>query len=144
MEEQHLLKVNDWIKVATKGLSSSELIDFFELAVVKLWVRCNMTISDVTLTAVADRALFYSMDVHKVFLHLTINSTGIHWNEFRKSCTVLRRDEMISAFAYFIAEFISIISCITDEILAGPLHRELASITFKREKDRERESRRKI
>jgi hypothetical protein len=133
----HSTKVVAWTKVATPGLSSSELIDLFELAVSRLWARSCNTVGDVTLTVVADRALENSKREHTLLRPLTIDAKGIQWAEFRKSSAKLKPNELISAFSYFITEFIAIASSITGEILSMPLHVELATVTLKQKEDRE-------
>ena len=127
----HSTKVVAWIKVATPGLSSPELIDLFELAITKLWERSCTTIGEVTLTVVLDRALCNSKDEYDLLLPLTVDSTGIHWAEFRKSHLNAKPEEIITAFAYFLTEFIAIASSITGGILSMPLHLELATVTLK-------------
>ena len=129
--QDHSNKVKDWIDVATPRLSSPELIKLFELAVTKLWLRSCITIGDVTVLAIVDRALTTCAQVHKVSIPLSIGPTGIPWDEFRQAASNLSKDEIIQALAYFTTEFIAIASSITGEFLSAPLHKELASVTLK-------------
>jgi hypothetical protein len=134
--QNHSAKVKSWIEAVTPGLSSSELIDLFELAITRLWsCSCN-TIGEVTLLAIADRALVTCIEIHQVSLPLRIDSTGILWEEFRQSDGNLKRNEIIQAFTYFITEFIAITSSITGEYLSSQLHKELAAVVMKNKNPR--------
>jgi hypothetical protein len=130
--QHHSNKVKDWIDVATPGLSSPQLIKLFELAVTKLWLRSCVTIGDVTVLAIVDRALTTCDQVHKVSIPLSIGPDGILWDEFRQLAANLSKDEIIRALTYFATEFIAIASSITGEFLSAPLHKELASVTMKK------------
>jgi hypothetical protein len=126
--KNHSLKVDAWIRVVTPGLTTPALIDLFEKATTRLWSRGCLTVSDVTLHALADRALFNSAQAYPVLLALKLDHTGIQWGEFRKLGAKLNRDDVIRSVSYFITEFIAIASSITDDILSAPLHDALVSV----------------
>jgi hypothetical protein len=129
--QAHSKKVDAWIKASTQGLSADELVDLFELATSRLWQRSSITISDVTLCAVADRALYTSSGMYPILLPLKINPSGIQWGDFRKSSAKLNPNELVRAFGHFITEFITILSSITAEMLSAPLHQELSKVRKK-------------
>ena len=129
--EDHTRTVEAWAQAATLGLSLPQLVDLFEFAMSKLWRRSCLTIGDVTMAAVVDRALFNSVDRHSLLLPLKVDSTGLQWAEFRKSSGQLNKSEVIRAFTFFITEFIAITSNVTGEILSEPLHQELLALKKK-------------
>jgi hypothetical protein len=132
--KKHSLKINAWAETATPGLSPSEIIDLFESATAKIWSRSYTTIGDVTLVAVADRALFNGSSAYKILLPLRVDTTGIRWQGFRRINAKLSRAELIGPLVYFITEFVAIASSITGEILAAPLYQELDAIILKKKK----------
>ena len=129
--QYHSNKVRDWIESVTPGLSPPELIELFEFTITKLWSRSCIMIGDVTLLAILDRVLASFTETHKISFPLSIDSAGIRWDNLRKSGAKLKPDEIILALTYFATEFIAIAGSITGDLLSGPLHKELETITLK-------------
>jgi hypothetical protein len=130
--KEHSSKVEAWIKSTTVGLSSQELINHFETTFDKLWEQSSNKISEVTLSAVMDRAIFTSSDTHKFMLELKLGPSGIRWDEFREKTTELNRNELKRAFTSLITQFIVISSNITGGILTDTLYKTLLNIKPKK------------
>ncbi len=131
---EHSRKVDAWIKESTDGLNSDELINHFETKFNKLWELSRNTISEVTLFAILDRAVFMSSDTHKILLKIKLTPSGIQWDEFRKTSSDFKRHELILAFAKTMTEFITIASNITDGVLTDTLYKTLETTKRKKKK----------
>jgi hypothetical protein len=130
--KEHSSKVETWVNSTTVGLSSTELINHFETTLNKLWEKSSHQISEVTLSAVMDRAIFTSSETHKFMLELKLGPSGIRWDEFREKTTDLNRNELKRAFTYLITEFIVIFSNITGGIITDTLYKTLLNIKPKK------------
>ncbi len=130
----HAVKVEAWIKSNTTELSRDELVNLFEFALKAIWESSSIKMSEVTLSAVMDRAVFTSSDTHKFMLELRVTPTGIQWDEFRKLSKDLNRHELIRAFSHLLKEFISISSNISGGLLNDSLLKALATVTSKQKK----------
>jgi hypothetical protein len=126
--KDHSAHVGSWIKTSTPGLSSDQLIELFEFTLDRLWKRSSISMSEVTLVAVIDRALFNSSDRFKLLELLKIDIGGIDWKAFKATVAQLNPHEVTRAFTFFITEIISIIGNITGELISGPLLQELTSV----------------
>jgi hypothetical protein len=57
-EADHVGHVDAWLDGAAKTLTSAQLITLFEQALGALWRRTEVTLGEVTLTAIVDRVLY--------------------------------------------------------------------------------------
>jgi hypothetical protein len=130
--KEHSSKVEAWVNSTTIGLSSQELINHFEITFNKLWEQSSHKMSEVTLDAVMDRAIFTSSDTHKFMLELKLGPSGIRWDEFREKTSDLNRNELKRAFTYLLTQFIVISSNITGGILTDALYKTLLNIKPKK------------
>jgi hypothetical protein len=130
MPEQnlHAVQVRAWIKASTKNLSEVQLISHFENSFSLLWNCARKTISVFTLTAILDRALFYTTENFPVLSSLKVQVTGLSFSSL-KAQKGLKSKDLIEGFEHLLIEFLTITGKLTGEIITPCLYEELFRIS---------------
>jgi hypothetical protein len=126
---EHEMCVDSWIEVQTQGLTPDELTSLFERALQGLWRRTERTLGDVTVRAIADRALHTVADgqARPMF---RVGEDGIR-------ClgpgggSAREPDELIEGMRALLVEFLTVLGNLTAEILTPSLHYDLKAVTVR-------------
>jgi hypothetical protein len=113
-----------------KSLPSARLISLFDRAMDALWQRAVTTLGEVTLAAIVDRVLYTASEQHRFLSTLKVVETGVSFDVLRKEGAVPRDVDLAGVVSFVLAEFLTVLGNLTDQILTPALHGELASITL--------------
>jgi hypothetical protein len=94
-----------------------------------LWVRMSRTLSEVTLEAIFERALFHSKEKFPFLASFKIDHTKPLISSFI-SPTNVENQQLIAAFRYLIIETIELIGNLTSNILIAGLYQELQTFSY--------------
>jgi len=125
-EADHSALVDAWLDGAA-GLEPAQLVAIFERALSALWRRAEVTLGEVTLTAIVDRVLYTAAETHPVLSTLKLDKAGVCFDEFREAGA--QQVDLTEAVHLVLVEFLTVLGHLTDEILSPALHAELAKIT---------------
>ena len=124
-EANHDALVEAWLNGAAT-LEPSQLITLFERALSALWRRAEVTLGEVTLTAIVDRVLYTAAETHAVLSTLKLDKAGVCFDEFRE--VGAQYADLTEAVHLVLVEFLRVLGHLTDEILTPALHAELSKI----------------
>ena len=129
-EARHAAHVEAWLDgAASKSLAPAQLVTLFDRALGDLWRRASVTLGEVTLMAIVDRVLYIASENYPVLSTLTVDETGICFNNFRQR-VVPEDANLAEAVGFVLAEFLTVIGHLTDEILTPALHAELSRVAL--------------
>jgi hypothetical protein len=126
-EEDHAGHVDRWLDRAAATLPPAQLLTLFEQALDALWRRTEITLGEVTLTAIVDRVLYTASERYPYLSALTIEKTGISFDRLRTQ--EAPEASLREALRLVIVEFLTVLGHLTDEILTPALHVELSGIS---------------
>ena len=138
----HAAYVKAWLRRAapnTKSLPSARLVSLFDRAMDALWQRAEITLGEVTLAAIVDRVLYVASEQYPFLSTLKVVETGVSFDELRERGAVPRDVDLAGAVSFVLAEFLTVLGNLTDEILTPALHGELAGITLEEPETTERD-----
>ena len=92
----HAAYVEAWLERAAKSpkgrsLPPATLVLLFERAMGALWQRAEVTLGEVSLSAIVDRVLYTASETYPFLSTLKIDRTGIRFDDFRQQCQFSRR-----------------------------------------------------
>jgi len=129
-ESNHARFVEAWLNKATQRQPPTALISVFKRGTSALWQRALVTLGEVTLTAIVDRVLYTATEKYPFLSTLKVDETGIRFDEFRREGAVQHDGLLVDATLFVMAEFLSVIGRLTDEILTPALHAELSKVVL--------------
>jgi hypothetical protein len=129
-EANHAAYVAAWWTEAARGLPPALLISLFERATSALWQRVRVTLGEVTLAAIVDRVLYTASENYPFLSTLKVDETGIRFDEFRQEEAVQRDGRLTAAVLFVLAELLTVLGHLTDEILTPALHTELSKVAL--------------
>jgi hypothetical protein len=115
--------------VGGRDLAADELLDLLDRAMVALWGRAGVTLGEITLTAIVDRVLYTVSESYPAFAALKITASGVSFAEVSVQGAALP-DRLPQVVRSVLAEFITVIGNLTDEILTAGLRETLASVAL--------------
>jgi len=124
----HSLQVDAWIQRTTKGVPPERLSVFFGYAMHALWRRSSVTLNDVTLMVIFDRALIICQEEHPLLDLVKLDAVGVNLDELKQG-RQYSATQLHQAFRCLIIEIITIVGSLTAEILTAPLYNELSLVT---------------
>jgi hypothetical protein len=127
-EADHAGHVDAWLKGATKGLAPAQLITLFEQALGALWRRTEVTLGEVTLTAIVERVLYTASEQYPFLSTLTVEGAGISFDGLRSQGA--HDPNLREALRLVLVEFLTVLGHLTDEILTPALHAELSGVAL--------------
>jgi hypothetical protein len=127
-EADHAAYVDAWLEGAANAAPPAQLVTLFEGALSVLWRRAEVTLGEVTLTAIVDRILYTASEKHPFLSTLTIEKAGISFDRFREQGA--QHANLREAVRLVLVEFLTVIGHLTDEILTPALHAELSKVAF--------------
>jgi hypothetical protein len=128
--KQHRDEVARWLAKAGKTLSNEQLVDLFEEALRGLCAAARPSVSEVTLTAVLDRALVNAADARQGLpLHrLVIVSGAADFAALRAAAPGLKRPDLLRLIAFIVTDFLAILGSLTGHMLNDDLHAKLSTV----------------
>lgn len=120
------------MKQAADGLSSEQLLDLFEQAMLALWNRSVGTLGVITLTAILDRVLYPTAKKFPEFQSLRVVVTGIDFAGLREPAEDMTVSQLAEGIHFVLVEFLSLTGYITAEVLTPALHSELSKVKLKK------------
>jgi hypothetical protein len=126
-EADHAAHVDAWLEAANAA-PPAQLVTLFEGALSALWRRAEVTLGEVTLTAIVDRVLYTASETHPLLSTLTIEKAGISFDGFREQGA--QHANLPEAVCLVLVEFLTVIGHLTDEILTPALHAELSKVAL--------------
>ena len=127
-ESDHSACVAAWIERAAKGLPPEQVLEAFEQAFAAMWQRAQVTLGDVTLTAIVDRVLYNAAEKYPMLAALTVDATGLRFGELRQRAASLHADHLEEAIRFALVEFLTVLGNLTAEVLSPALHAELSML----------------
>jgi hypothetical protein len=115
---------------AAKDMTSSDLLALFERAISAIWQRAHVTLGDVTLAAIVARVLYTAAARFPAFEALTVETTGVRFDELTTGTEVLGEQELAQAIRFTMTELLTVLGHLTAEILTPALHAELSRVTL--------------
>ncbi len=125
----HAQVVADWEAKNARNLSSVQRVQLFEKAIKAIESRTCETLSRVTMSAILDRVLHLSLEKFPVLSEASVESLTLNFEKIHLKKN-FRADEMIEAQRFLLIELLSVLSRITANILAEPLHKELSGVAW--------------
>ena len=120
-----------WLARAAKGASPEVLGRLFEAAFGALRARTNITLSEVTLTAIAGRVLHHAAGKFPLFKAVELDpNCGIQCRELREGITSVHASELREAIRFVLVEYLTVLGNLTAEILTPELHAELSGVAM--------------
>ena len=95
----------------------------FGIMAVVLWQRSQLTLGDVTLTAIVDRVLHLAGEQFPALGSVALSEAGLSWREPPAGADPARLAEGIR---FVLVEFLTVLGNLTAEILTPALHAELS------------------
>lgn len=129
-KEYHTQHVMAWLERQTIGLSVDQILHLLNDLTDLLWSRLRITLSDITLISIVDRALCLSQEKFPLLDHLQLDANGVCFDKLFKIENTFTPNELIQAYGQFLIETISIISVLTAGILTPILYRELDNFSM--------------
>jgi hypothetical protein len=126
-EQNHAEYAAAWWGRAASGRTPGEQLDLFARALAALWERSRPTLSDVTLTAIFDRALHTTRDAAPLLGRLTLSGDGVGCEGLRAD-TAASADELAAAARLLLSELLGLLGALTAELLTARLRAALAAI----------------
>jgi hypothetical protein len=125
-EADHAALVEAWLDGAGP-IEPAQLVALFERAISALWRRAEVTLGEVTLTAIVDRVLYVAAETYPFLSVLKVDKEGVCFDGFREMGA--ERGDLADAVHLVLVEFLTVLGHLTDEILTPALHAELSKIT---------------
>ena len=129
-EAAHAECVEAWLERTAKTLAPAQLVTLFERALSALWRRAEVTLGEVTLTAIVDRVLYTASETYPFLSALKVEETGIGFDRFREQGAHVAN--LPEAVRLVLVEFLTVLGHLTDEILTPALHAELSKVALER------------
>jgi hypothetical protein len=129
-EADHAAYVKAWLDRAAKAktLPPAQLVTLFERALGALWRRAEVTLGEVTLTAIVDRVLYTASETHPFLSTLKVEKAGTVVDGFLRLGA--HHPNLLEAVRLVLVEFLTVLGHLTDEILTPALHAELSKVSL--------------
>jgi hypothetical protein len=124
----HHQTVKTWRDGWAGNLSAQELVDLYDRALDALWRRANMSLGEITLMAIVDRALHHGTEKFPHLAALKVETSGVHLGPLRPSVPVLDLALLDESLAFLVVELLRVLGALTGEILTPGLHAELHKV----------------
>ena len=128
--DQHRTCVEIWMSGAVKGATADQLVALFDRALTAIWRRAQTTLGDVTLAAIVDRVLYTAAARFPAFEALTVDTTGVRFDELTTRIDELSEAELAQAIRFTLIELLTVLGHLTAEILTPALQAELSRVTL--------------
>lgn len=126
-EGNHAARVAAWLSRAPEELGPGALLDLLDNGLHAVWQRANVTLGDVTLTAIADRVLYTVAETHPLVAALKVGPAGFRFDDLRAERHV-RAADVREVARLVLTELLTVLGNLTAEILTPSLHAELDGV----------------
>ncbi len=140
----HSTLVDAWLERVSHEPSLEATVRAFEVALSAMWTRTNLTLGEVTLTAIAERVVHNAARRFPFFSSLTVDATrGIQCGALRERLGPQHAAQLIDGMRFILIELLTVIGNLTADILTPGLHQELSKLTVAKTRSRKKAPRRK-
>jgi hypothetical protein len=123
--KSHAHAVGVWLQKISSSLTPEQFVNAIEEVFDNLLDKTQITVSEVTLSAVLDRVLYNSCVKYPILNELKLDDAKLNFGGFKKNLKSASQSEIKEAFQYFVTEFLFVIGNLTGEILTPMLYSEL-------------------
>jgi hypothetical protein len=128
----HARCVDDWLGRVASGVDGGAHVDLLEAALRALWARANVTLGEVTLTAIVDRVLYNARERFPVLASLELAETReISCQGLRAAVDDIPVDTLREGVRFTLIELLTVLGNLTADILTPELHAELAKVDLR-------------
>jgi hypothetical protein len=113
-----------------KDLSSEQLVQLFEQATGAIWRRADITLGEITLTAIADRVLHNAAEKFPLFESLEVGEKGVDCQGLLESLNDDDEGQLTEGIRFVLLEFLLVIGNLTAGVLTPALHSELDKVSL--------------
>lgn len=130
MEEfDHGRCVNTWIARVVNGTPGLRAIEAFEAAFAALWQRANLTLGEVTLSAIVNRVLCSAEHEFPFLSSLKLDGARLDCEQLRVNAPSIPREQLVDGIRFVLVELMTVVGNLTADILTPALHAELSSVS---------------
>ena len=123
----HEAVVEAWLR---SSVPAGRELDALQRALDALWQRARATLGEVTLTAIAERALYDAAERYPAFSSIDVDTNGIRCDKLRPGAVSMTADELREATNFVLVTLLTVLGNLTGEILTPALHDALARVTM--------------
>jgi hypothetical protein len=130
-EHEHRARVEAWRARMGGAPAPGALVAAFERAFRAVWARANVTLGDVTLTAIGDRVLSEVGERYPILRVLRLETSGVSCEDLARDARSLDRPELLDeAVQFALVELLTVLGRLTGEVLTPMLHAALEADRF--------------
>jgi len=123
-DSAHRLAVTAWFQRVAQR-SADGMIEAFEDTFAALWQRSQLTLGEVTLTAIVERVLHTATEQFPFLASVEVEASGLRCQALRSRAD-LRYDQVSAAIRFVLEQFLTVLGNLTAQILTPALHAELS------------------
>jgi len=123
----HDVAVTAWFQRVAQGCPVEALIQAFEDTFAAMWQRTQLTLGEVTLTAIVERVLHTATEQYPFLAAVEVEPAGLQCQRLRSE-PALRVDQISAAIRFVLAEFLTVLGNLTAQILTPALHAVLSTV----------------
>ena len=127
--QKHHTCVAVWMERAAEGLPAEKLLQLFEQGFGAIWVRAQLALGEVTLTAIADRALYVATARYPYLGGVKVVAGALLCGELKERAASLHHRQLVEAIGFVLVEFLTVLGKLTAEVLTPALHAALLDAT---------------
>ena len=124
----HARFVEEWWVKRASGLPPVQVVALFDLALSALWRRARRTLGEITLSAIVERVLATSSELHPLLAGIRLDHGRISSEELRRRAADLSEETLRAAFSAVLTDWLTVIGNLTAEILTPALREALGEI----------------
>ena len=125
--KSHARTVSLWLQKFPATLTQEEFVGAIEKVFDQALEKTQITISEVTLSAVLDRILYNSAVKFPILNELKLDGAKLKFASLKRHVKSSSNSEIKAAFLYFFTEFFFVIGNLTAEHLTPILYNELTN-----------------
>jgi hypothetical protein len=125
----HRACVNAMAERMSDQLPPGQQLNVFEAAFNAVWRRAQLTLGEVTLTAIVNRVLYITSERYPVLADLRLSADGIDCAELNQRLARIARPPLAEGLHFVLVELLTVIGNLTAEILTPALHEALSTVT---------------
>lgn len=110
-------------------LPPGQQLNVFEAAFNAVWRRAQLTLGEVTLTAIVNRVLYIASERYPVLAALRVGAGGIDCSELNQRLARIERPPLAAGLHFVLVELLTVIGNLTAEILTPALHEALTTVS---------------
>jgi hypothetical protein len=128
MPDTHARFIATWWAERASGQTPAEMVELFDLALSTLWQRARRTLGEVTLTAIVDRVLATTAELHPFLAAIRLDRGRVSSEDLRRGAAEFSEETLQRAFCAVLTDWLTVVGNLTAEILTPALHEALTAI----------------